>query len=281
MNNVFIRDESELEKKINIFKKQGKSKIQIISDFDRTLTQAFFNEKSIQTSYSLIREGNYLSKDYPKIAFALFDKYHPYEISKDLSIAEKSKYMVMWWQEHLKVMIEHGMKQSVIADIVEKNKTIYRQGFFEFSTLLNELNIPLLILSAGLGDIIKGSLEKNKSMHQNMKIIANFYDYDSSGNIKGYLNNIIHPFNKNETSLKNTDYFKKISEKTNIILLGDTLEDIDMHKGANYTNLISIGFLNKQENSKELHDFSKKYDLIILNDSSMNPILEIIKRIMN
>jgi 7-methylguanosine nucleotidase len=280
MNNVFIRNEFDLEKKINLFKKQGKNKIQIISDFDRTLTQAFFNEKSIQTSYSLIREGNYLSKNYPKLAFDLFDKYHHYEISKELTIAEKSKYMIMWWQEHLKIMIEHGLNKSVIVNIVENNKTIYRQGFFEFSKQINDFKIPFLILSAGLGDIIKGSLEKNKSIYSNMKIIANFYDFNNKGNIKGYSSNIIHPFNKNETSIKNTKYFEKIKERNNIILLGDTLEDVEMIKGANCKNLITIGFLNKNNNPKDLHDFSSKYDIIILNDSSMSPVLELFKRMI-
>ncbi|MFA5303044.1 MAG: hypothetical protein WC393_00720 [Candidatus Nanoarchaeia archaeon] len=280
MSELFIRDESELEDKINIFKKQGLHKIQVVSDFDRTLTQAFFKAHSVQTSYSLIREGNYLTEDYPKLAFALFDKYHPYEISKNLPIAEKSKYMIKWWQEHLKIMIEHGMKKSVIDDIVQKNKTVYRQGFFEFSKMLNDLGIPFLILSAGLGDIIKGSLEKNKSMYSNIKIIANFYEYNINGSINGYLSNIIHPFNKNEASIKNNDYFKKIMERSNIILLGDTLEDAEMIKGANCENLISIGFLNKSNSPKELHDYSEKYDLIILNDSSMNPALELIKRLI-
>lgn len=280
MNNVFVKDEAGLEAKIKLFKKQGINKIQVVSDFDKTLTQAFFNKKSVQTSYSLIREGNYLSKDYPKIAFGLFDKYHPYEISKELSVAEKSKYMTAWWQEHLKVMIEHGMNKSVVDDIVNNNKTIYRKGFFEFSKMLNDSRIPFLILSAGLGDIIMGSLEKNKSLYPNMKIVANFYDYLQDGKIKGYTNNIIHSFNKNEASLKNTDYFRKIDERSNIILLGDALEDISMIKGANCKNLISVGFLNKMNSVEELNDFSSKYDIIILNDSSMQPALDLIKKII-
>ena len=99
MANDYILNELEFEKKINIFKKQGKNKIQIISDFDRTLTQAYFKGNRVQTSYSLIREENYLSSEYPKIAFALFNKYHPYEISTTLSKKEKSEKMIEWWTE--------------------------------------------------------------------------------------------------------------------------------------------------------------------------------------
>lgn len=279
MRDVFIRDEKGLEEKINYFKTQGASKIQIISDFDRTLTKAFFMGKKIQTSYSLIREGNYLSKDYPKKAFALFDKYHPYEISKKLSIAEKSKFMDEWWDEHLKLMVEKGMSKSVVDDIINKGKTVYREGFFEFASMLKKSNIPFLILSAGLGDIIKGSLIKEKSYYENMKLIANFYDFNQNGTIKGYLGKIIHPFNKNEASIKNTKYFEEIKERKNAILLGDMPEDIDMAKGIIFENMILIGFLN--ENQEELfHEYSNKYDIVLLNDSSMIPAIEILKRII-
>lgn len=279
MSDVFIRDEKGLEEKINYFKTQGASKIQIISDFDRTLTKAFFMGKKIQTSYSLIREGNYLSKDYPKKAFALFDKYHPYEISKKLSIAEKSKFMDEWWDEHLKLMVEKGMSKSVVDDIINKGKTVYREGFFEFASMLKKSNIPFLILSAGLGDIIKGSLIKEKSYYENMKLIANFYDFNQNGTIKGYLGKIIHPFNKNEASIKNTKYFEEIKERKNAILLGDMPEDIDMAKGIIFENMILIGFLN--ENQEELfHEYSNKYDIVLLNDSSMIPAIEILKRII-
>ena len=69
-------------------------------------------------------------------------------------------------------------------------------------------------------------------------------------------------------------------ERSNIILLGDTLEDAEMIKGASCENLISIGFLNNSNSPKDLHEYSEKYDIIILNDSSMQPALELIKRII-
>ena len=40
--NVIITNKQELDKKINAIKKDGKKSLHVISDFDRTLTHAFF-----------------------------------------------------------------------------------------------------------------------------------------------------------------------------------------------------------------------------------------------
>jgi len=108
--------------KINKIKIDGSSKLHIISDFDRTITKAFVEGQKTPTSLAQIREGKYLTKDYPEKAHALFDKYHAYEISNTIPKEERDKKMVEWWTAHLELLIKSGMNEGVVKDIIQKKK---------------------------------------------------------------------------------------------------------------------------------------------------------------
>lgn len=52
-------------------------------------------------------------------------------------------------------------------------------------------------------------------------------------------------YNKHDGALRNTDYFKQLKDNSNIILLGDSLGDLNMADSVpNVENLLKIGFLN-------------------------------------
>jgi len=62
-------------------------------------------------------------------------------------------------------------------------------------------------------------------------------------------------------------------------LLGDNLEDIGMVDGFEYDNLLKIGFLN--ENIEEnLENYKKAFDIVILNDGSMEFVNNLLKEII-
>ena len=83
--NIIISNEKELKEKIENIKKGGKEKLHVISDFDRTLTKCFVDGEKNPTMIAYIRNGNYLTPDYSQKAHALFDKYHPIEISSNIN----------------------------------------------------------------------------------------------------------------------------------------------------------------------------------------------------
>jgi len=63
---IHVPNEIELKQKITKMKIDGSSKLHIISDFDRTITKAFVEGQKTPTSLAQIREGKYLTKDYPE-----------------------------------------------------------------------------------------------------------------------------------------------------------------------------------------------------------------------
>ncbi len=72
---------------------------------------------------------------------------------------------------------------------------------------------------------------------------------------------------------------KKLKDRKNVILLGDSLGDLEMIKGFDYVNLIRMGFLNYQD-EENLEDYKKAYDVVILNDSSMDYVNGLLKKII-
>lgn len=97
-----------------------------------------------------------------------------------------------------------------------------RDGTHELFKQLNELNVPLLVFSAGLGDSILSVLNHAKVMYPNVRIVSNFLQY-KNGLLNGLDNNqhtIIHTFNKNENALRGTDYYDSVHGRKHVILMG-------------------------------------------------------------
>ena len=61
----------------------------------------------------------------------------------------------------------------------------------------------------------------------------------------GFKGNLIHMFNKNEDAIHSSDYFEKLQNRTNVILMGDSIGDIKMALGVPQpSSVLKIGFLN-------------------------------------
>jgi len=278
MENIYFHNKNILEDKIKRIKKQGLNKLHVVSDFDRTLTRATYNGKKTPSGIALIRQGGYLSSDYPKKAFALFDKYHPIEIDESLDYQYRYNMMQEWWEEHEKLLIESKMHKSVIADIIEKKPKLFRDGSDDFFDFLYEKKIPLLIFSAGIGNLIENYLKKKSKLRDNIHIIANTFLFDSQGYATSYENGVIHTLNKSETKIKNPKYKKMVSKRNNVILLGDSLGDLGMINDLDVNCIIKIGFLNKEIESK-LELYKSNFDIVIVGDGSMNYVNKLLKKL--
>jgi len=278
MENIIISNQASFEKKKGSFKDAGISKVHVIADFDKTLTKAFDNGKKVGSAIAQIRNNNYLSEEYTKQSFALFDKYHPIEIDSTLCMEEKILLMEEWWSKHLKLIVASGMKKDILVDIIKKDYLPAREGFEKFMKFFESKEVPVLILSAGLGDVIDGFLEKKKLLSENVHVISNYFDFDENGLAKGYKGSIVHVFNKDESQIKNTPYFEKILERMNVILLGDSVGDLKMTGQIPFNEIIRIGFLN--ENIEEnMVEYKKHFDVIIINDGSLEFVNQLLKEL--
>ncbi|MGK0209663.1 MAG: hypothetical protein ACI83O_000945, partial [Patescibacteria group bacterium] len=105
---VYI-DEFDIGQIRKKFLEGSTDELHVICDFDRTLTYAANEGKSVPFLISVLRDRNMLSPGYADKAKALFTQYHPIEVDATLSHSEKSKYMLEWWTRHNKLLIESGL----------------------------------------------------------------------------------------------------------------------------------------------------------------------------
>jgi len=271
MDNIIISNPKRLEKIKKAISEDGVGKLHLLADFDKTLTTLFVDGEKIPSVIAILRDKNYLTPDYAQKAKELFNKYHPVEVDSEISLAGKKKIMYEWWTNHFDLLIKSGLNKKDIRNAVKSRGVKFRNGFSDFVNFLKNYNIPLVIMSSsGLGsDAISMCLEQEKKLYDNIYIISNLYKWDKKGNAVGIKKPIIHVMNKDETAIQNFPAFRAIENRKNVLLLGDSLGDVGMVEGFNYDNLIKIGFLNEKI-EENLSYYKKAYDVLILNDSTMD-----------
>lgn len=121
-----------------------------------------------------------------------------------------------------------------------------RDGTLEFMKDLSQTKVPILVFSAGVGDVIDEALRLHNLHQENVKVISNYMNFNEDGRLVEFTGKLIHMYNKNETSVPHSStYFQDLSHRHNVILLGDSLGDLQMSKGVEPLNtILTIGFLN-------------------------------------
>ena len=279
--NIIIVNPQKFQRLIQEIKKDGTQFLHVLSDFDRTLTYAFVKGERVPSMISILRSsGDYLGEEYAKEAQALFQKYHQKENDPKITLKERKRLMREWWLKHYQLLIKSGLSKKHLKIVIDSQKIKLRKGAKDFFKLLSLIKIPIVIMSAsGLGaEAISMFLKKEKCFYSNIYIISNSFKWDKNGKAIGVKEPVIHSLNKDETMVKNFPFYKKIKNRKNVILLGDSPEDVGMIEGFAYKNLIKIGFLNEDVN-KNLKLYKKVFDVLILNDSSLYFIKSLIKKL--
>ncbi|MFA6088441.1 MAG: hypothetical protein WC755_01130 [Candidatus Woesearchaeota archaeon] len=277
-NDVYVVNEDSLKNKIVLFKKAGLKNIQVLSDFDKTLTKAFSNGKKLVSSYAHFRERD-LVKGFTEVSKQLHAKYYPIENDSSISLEEKKKAMEEWWTTSYNTLVKCGFSKKVL-DVIVKDELIFeREGISDFFSKLHNFKIPVVIFSAGIGDLITEFLKNKRYLSDNVSIVSNMFNYDNSGVAISYKKPLIHSYSKNEKSLEHLSIYSELKKRKNVILLGDTLGDLSMTDGFSYDNIIRFGFLS-DDIAKEFDEYKKHFDVIILHDGKMDYVNKIINDIL-
>ena len=102
-------------------------------------------------------------------------------------------------------------------------------------------------------------------------LVSNFLLFDEEGNVIGMSesdDDMIHMYNKADMVKKKTMGGKN-GHRKNVILVGDSLGDLDMAAGVEDPDtVLTIGFLNKNI-EKNLPVYQKKFDVVLVDDQTM------------
>lgn len=100
--------------------------------------------------------------------------------------------MEEWYKSCMDLYEEYNLSVSKLEESVEKSRLVFRKGAKEFLNNAIKKDIPVIILSAGIGNVIEMFLKKNDCLGKNFEIISNFLQFDDLGNIKPFDGELIH-----------------------------------------------------------------------------------------
>jgi len=286
-------------RKLENSRQDGAEKLCIMADFDFTITKRWSDvDKKVTcpSTYDVIKDSDLIDSRCAEIMKGLFVKYWPIETDPHMSVEEKTPHIFEWMSSEMRTMKEAGLTEEKLAVMLKSHGLVLRDHFPSFSTAISEAQVPFIVSTAGLADVVEGALKGWNLYTGNMAIIGNRFAWDPENrSLLGVQGDFVHTLNK-ECSMKN--FFAESDQedatdgsdnnnrddsrsenatlvdihhpRPNIILLGDSLGDARMTNDLEFAaNVIKIGFLNDANPDSKLEAFLSTFDIVLVNDDSM------------
>ena len=282
--------------------KINKKKLAFLLDFDFTITKLYNyqTKQNLLSSYRFYDEG-LIGGDQEKllkIQNDLTNTYSKYEhdISIDIEIRKEKVYE--YYAKSLDCYMKPTFTRDKVGVMLEKLKDKYelRKYTKEFFEILLEMEIPIIIVSAGVKQVIEDLLIKiipeiEKFVEQKkINIIANDLIFDKDKGCVGYSKDIIYTFNK--SSFVREIMKKYFQEYEKVFIAGDHLNDYDcVHElDLPKESVIGFGFLNikpddldnkdkEEEKNKKIELYKNIYDAVLVGDADFQFLVESLKKI--
>nr|XP_040032874.1 7-methylguanosine phosphate-specific 5'-nucleotidase-like [Gasterosteus aculeatus aculeatus] len=293
---VLMKERSRVEETICAMQRAGAGSLQVISDFDMTLTRFAHNGTRVPTTHNILDNRLLIDEDCTKKFMLIYvprswsadiknvqycllvlcqmrellNTYYPIEIDAGRTAEEKLPLMVKWWTEVHELLIQQRIRKDMLAKAVKESSAVLRDGYKLFFDHLTEQQVPLMIFSAGVGDVLEEVIRQNHVFYPNVHIISNYMDFDQTGALRAFKGQLIHSFNKREGALSHAAGLRELQGRPNVLLLGDSLGDLTMADGVSeHQNILTIGFLNdKVEERKEA--YINSFDIVLVQDETMD-----------
>lgn len=299
---VLFRDKEEFKRKLTTLVAAGPGSLRCIADFDFTLSKYFKDDgvsraDSCHASLENAHKSGLLPPDYITRAKALQAHYYPLEIDTTISECDKFRYMEEWVEKHNALLVESRITprtiKTVVSQAIDERRLILRQGLESFISILEQHNIPTLIFSAGIADVVEAALNKTlgvSSLPPFLSLISNkavFKDAnDDDSPLVDWSRPALHVLNKRASSFLDHPFFAEVrvtasEEKKNLLLLGDSIGDPRMCMGIedDCDTILKVGFLNVSVEERKA-EFLDAYDILVLGDPELNlvilPILQLV-----
>jgi 2-hydroxy-3-keto-5-methylthiopentenyl-1-phosphate phosphatase len=270
--------------------KNNKKNIALVTDFDFTISKKYNYQKnlSLGSSYRFYDEsligGN--QQKVLEIQNELCNKYMKYETDASIDIKIREKKVEEFYDKSLDVYINPNFTRDSIGKMLEKLKEKFelRKYTKELFELLMKLEIPIIIVSGGIQEVIIDLLKNIMPdfelycKQKKILIISNTLYFEEGKGCVGHSKDVIYAFNK--SSFVKNSIEKNFPEIKNIFIMGDHLNDYDSVRDLNMTqdNIIGLGFVNikpelfgdetkKDEIQKNIDDYKKVYDINLIGDT--------------
>ncbi|KAJ8674987.1 hypothetical protein QAD02_010773 [Eretmocerus hayati] len=277
---VHMKDKQVVLQKINKIIRDGAEKLQIVTDFDLTLTKQHECGAPILGSFGIFKKSNQIPSHYLEESKKFGTKYRAIQIDPHIPIEEKIVAMDEWYEAANMATRNFMLNRDEIEKLVDLYGQPLRDRTKELFSKLGNLKVPILVFSAGIGDIVEAVLKCRGILQKNVNVISNFLKWNGDV-LDGFKNSdrMIHVFNKSKHSVAN-EYFKILRGRSNVVLMGDTIEDSQMADGVEETEtVLRIGFLYERV-EESLPSFKDAFDIVLVDDQTMDVVLAILGPIL-
>ncbi len=246
-----------------------KENVYVLLDFDKTIT-TYDSLDSWGVAGMAADEG--CEAEVSK----LYEKYRPIEIDYNISYEEKYRIMEEWYNACMNLYYKYHLNKYKLQEAVKNSRLIFRKGAKEFLQYTYENDIPVIILSAGVGSVIREFLKEKKCFFDNIFLISNTFIYDENGNAFKLENSLIHTMNKTVEGHLKGKRKEEFDKRPYRLLFGDTIEDINMTPKKDLEKTIKVGFLDKE--LENLSAYREKFDIVLTKeDTTFDNVRKIIK----
>jgi 5'-nucleotidase len=165
-----------------------------------------------------------------------------------------------------------------------------RTGAGEFVSMLQQMGVPMLVVSAGITQVVEEVLKSFGLWRTSgMEIASNTMTFDAGGKLVGFANadSIIHPESKCSVwKWKRVSYFGRddMSKRRNLVVIGDSVSDCDVVLGSekDVDTVLKIGFYNHDGRSRypQPYDgYASAFDVVITDDGSFTFVQDLFEDI--
>lgn len=215
-DSILIVNPAECREKLHAIISGSVANLQILADFDFTLSKYTHLGTKLTTTYELLKYVRYnqmvLTNDQWREAEELFQYYHSKEIDPNVPQHEKRQLMEEWRNRSNAQILETRFKKEVLnTDYSEK--LMLRDGVDKILSLCKEHSIPITVLSAGIGNIIETTLRHVEDF-EHLEVLANYIEFDDQNIARSFIEPQI------DSQCKYIRLRGK-EVKQNLILLGD------------------------------------------------------------
>ena len=248
-----------------------KNNFAVLMDFDKTMTTIDSDD-----SWIIIQNPSIVNPELNMKSNQLADKYRPIEMDYTLCPTVKSTHMHDWYHAALNLYYEYGLTYDNLLACVSYGNVVLRRGIKELLLDFYKNNIPVIILSAGIGNVIEQVLRLHGCLYDNIYIMSNFFTFKNN-TLLPFTSPIIHTCNKSLELLPNS-IKDQIANKPYFLLIGDFIEDIHMVPTKDLYRTLSFGFLEKNVDAN-LEIYKNSFDVVLTDHASFYDVGDIIRKV--
>ena len=243
--------------------------IYFLINFDNVLTDS----NSCDT-WSVITKNIKLKKRFEKKLMDINNKFVLAELDNSTELEDRNESLKHQWRQKIYLFRELELNDKKIMKFMSKQDSLrIRDGAKEFLKFTYENDIPVIIFSDGITEVILDFLDYNKCNYDNIHVVSNKLFYDS----QSMQNDVVCSINKNELlicdNIKNDIEDRKFS-----ILLASTINDINILSKEKLNDSIKIAFLDKFIN-ENFDTFLNYFNIICTHNASLDIILKQLKNL--